>query len=189
MRIKVSTLFLYLFAFSVICSCCHPCECEINEQRLISDYGSFPFENWINWSVLLRSGAGYYLACFQTDSYSTEKIVFINEDSIKVLVQPSSSTSKLYLSLNELKQTGEWSKCFPHIEYDVFCQIALFTAHTGIVGIKVTEDRVTIQVKGFELIRKIGNEGYINEQYYEPICDAERPADTGHDDRNLHGTV
>ena len=126
-----------------------------SERQLIADYGSFPFENWRDWSVSYRKGAGYYLACHHYED-TLDKIIFMKEDSIKVLFHSPINELRYYLSLNELKQSGDWDRRYPNTDYTVFCQISLFITNNHLLSVKVTDERIFIKGKDFEIWRPCG---------------------------------
>ena len=109
--------FLIVFGFLfilVVSGCNHSGQRrEPDERQIIADYGSYPFTDWIDWSVSYREGAGYYLACYEHGD-TFDKILFFKKDSIEV-VAPSveGSHKNSYYSLNDLKISGVWDQCYP----------------------------------------------------------------------------
>ena len=128
-----------------------------SERQLIADYGSYPFENWQDWSVAYREGASYYLACHHYED-TLDKIIFMKEDTIKVLFHSPTNDSKYYLSLNELKRSGDWDRRYPNADYAIFCQLVLFVTNNHLLSVKVTDDRISIKGEAFEIWRPWGED-------------------------------
>lgn len=165
--------FLIVFGFLfilVVSGCNHSGQRrEPDERQIIADYGSYPFTDWIDWSVSYREGAGYYLACYEHGD-TFDKILFLKKDSI-VVVAPSveGSHKNSYYSLNDLKISGVWDQCYPEADYAVFCQLAYFITNTGLQLVQVTEYDVRLEGKNFIILKRIRPDGFINDAYFCPM--------------------
>ena len=165
--------FLIVFGFLfilVVSGCNHSGQRrEPDERQIIADYGSYPFTDWIDWSVSYREGAGYYLACYEHGD-TFDKILFFKKDSI-VVVAPSveGSHKNSYYSLNDLKISGVWDQCYPEADYAVFCQLAYFITNTGLQLVQVTEYDVRLEGKNFIILKRIRPDGFINDAYFCPM--------------------
>ena len=159
MKTNSSILIIISFILFIFCTSCgvKGQQLPYSERQLIADYGSYPFENWQDWSVSYREGANYYLACHHNED-TLDKIIFMKKDTITVLSHSSINDSKYYLSLNELKQSGDWDRLYPNTDYTVFCQISLFITNNHLLSVKVTDERIFIKGKDFEIWRPCGED-------------------------------
>ena len=97
--------FLIVFGFlfiHVVSGCNHSGQRrEPDERQIIADYGSYPFTDWIDWSVSYREGAGYYLACYEHGD-TFDKILFFKKKWGFFLVDKGKLLLLLWLRLKNL---------------------------------------------------------------------------------------
>lgn len=170
---KTKYLFLYTIAitcFSLFAGCNQFVQKRVpNEQQIIADYGSYPFTDWVNWSVSYREGAGYYLACNQHGD-SFDKILFMRKDSIVVVIPSITESGKnVHYSLNELSYSGIWDQRYPEADFATFSQLAYFITNNGLKAVHVNEDVVRIEGNDFEICKKLQSDGFINDTYFVSI--------------------
>lgn len=161
-------IFVFYFLFILVISSCNHAKHNSlpGERQIIADYGSYPFTDWIDWSVSYREGAGYYLACYQRGE-SFVKIIFKKQDTILVVVpSPAGSNNNSYYSLNELMISGVWDQCYPGVDYAVFCQLAYFITNTGLQMVRVSENDAKFKGNSFLIRKLIRTDGFINNADY-----------------------
>lgn len=161
---------LLLLLYAISCSHINNSNKYSKEQRLIADYGSFPFEKWCDWNVSYRDGSNYYLACYVQDSI-VEKVIFMPEDSIKVLMTSSIGKADQYLSLHGIALSGQWKRFYSFCEYDSFCSIATFIKNNDLHSVIVSEDCVVLKGFDFELRKSLSNRCLIDSLVFSKMGD------------------